>query len=185
MAAMTPTHSACKAALVLEAFPIHGVDEATKLGPCGACDLCKAQAAHRPGRQEPAVCVDCGNGAKSLAPCCRWSATGAQDCPCPKCCGLNRGMPREAPVELTDSQFETIRRCLAFGGNVGVTQGRLWGRAKADFINKVQATRMIAAGLLETRNKGGWYAGTYTPDHPIHPTAKGIAAYNAAVAKGA
>lgn len=88
-------------------------------------------------------------------------------------------------MKLTASQYETLRRVLKHGGNVGVTQGSL--KTRKDYINKIQATRMIELGLLECRHytepRGplkvtGWYAGTYRPDGGIYATAAGCRAYN-------
>lgn len=93
-----------------------------------------------------------------------------------------RRNPMSKRKGLTPAEAETLERVFAAGGNVGVCQGRLSGRGRKGFIQKVQAIRMIKAGLLE----GNWRAWEAGPSHPqasgkggIFGTAKGARALKA------
>jgi hypothetical protein len=88
-------------------------------------------------------------------------------------------------TKLTHAQARTIRRVLESGGDVLLTQGRLYGPGRRFAVQKVATANLIDRGLLEGHPLW-WFAGTYSSegqnepmDHMVFATAAGCRALNA------
>ena len=73
-------------------------------------------------------------------------------------------------TKLTKSQAQIIRRVLESGGDVTLTQGRLYGPGRRWAVQKVATERLIKAGLLEG-HPDQWYTGTYNASNVLNSNA--------------